>query len=102
MCLVDGSWGEWGEWSTCTKTCKQGKQSRTRECNSPAPQYGGKNCDGEAKETQICNKMVPCPGKMGIAPVCLFCCVVEIIYCKTINNLFIYLFIYLLQFMALK
>ena len=63
---VDGNWGEWSEWSTCTKSCKQGKQSRTRECNSPAPQYGGKDCDGKPKETQICNEKVPCPGKAGI------------------------------------
>jgi len=40
--LVDGNWGEWSEWSTCTKTCKHGKQSRTRECNSPAPNMEGK------------------------------------------------------------
>ncbi|XP_078374376.1 SCO-spondin-like [Oculina patagonica] len=60
-CPVDGNWGEWSEWSTCTKTCKQGKQSRTRECNSPAPQYGGKDCDGKPKETQVCNQNVPCP-----------------------------------------
>ena len=63
MISVDGNWGEWSVWSTCTKSCKQGKQSRTRECNSPAPQYGGKKCDGEAKESQICNQNVPCPGK---------------------------------------
>ncbi|XP_022785409.1 A disintegrin and metalloproteinase with thrombospondin motifs adt-1-like [Stylophora pistillata] len=60
-CPVDGSWGAWSEWSTCTKTCKQGKQSRTRECNSPAPQYGGKNCDGDRKESQVCNEKIPCP-----------------------------------------
>ena len=66
-CLVDGNWGQWSEWSTCTKTCKQGKQSRTRECNTPAPQYGGKKCDGEATETQVCNQNVPCPGKLGLA-----------------------------------
>lgn len=60
--LVDGNWGKWSEWSTCTKTCKQGKQSRTRECNSPSPQYGGKKCDGSGKETQVCNDKVQCPG----------------------------------------
>ena len=59
---VDGTWGEWSKWSTCTKTCKQGKQSRTRECNSPAPQYGGKKCDGESKDSRVCNEKVPCPG----------------------------------------
>ena len=65
MFSVDGNWGEWGEWSTCTKTCKGGKQSRTRECNSPAPQHGGKKCDGEAQESQVCNQNVPCPSEFG-------------------------------------
>ncbi|KAJ7352814.1 hypothetical protein OS493_033624 [Desmophyllum pertusum] len=60
-CPVDGNWGEWSEWSTCTKTCKEGKQSRTRECNSPAPQYGGKICEGKSTESQVCNRDVPCP-----------------------------------------
>lgn len=59
---VDGNWGEWSKWSTCTKTCKQGKQSRKRECNSPAPQYGGKKCQGYLREHQACNENVPCPG----------------------------------------
>ena len=59
---VDGNWGEWGEWSTCTKTCRQGKQSRTRECNSPASQHGGKKCEGEPKDSRVCNEKVPCPG----------------------------------------
>ena len=62
--LVDGNWGKWSEWSTCTKTCKQGKQSRTRECNSPAPRYGGKACVGKRGETRVCNDNVPCPGKL--------------------------------------
>ena len=62
--LVDGNWGEWSRWSTCTKTCKQGKQSRKRECDSPAAQYGGKKCEGGPTETQACNQKVPCPGLM--------------------------------------
>ena len=60
--IVNGNWGEWSEWSTCTKSCKQGKQSRKRECNSPAPKYGGKTCNGDANEYQVCNENVPCPG----------------------------------------
>ncbi len=67
LCLVDGNWGEWSEWSTCTKTCKQGKQSRTRECNSPAPQYGGKKCNGTSSQKQVCNQNVPCPGKLWLS-----------------------------------
>ena len=64
FCLVDGNWGQWSQWSTCTKSCKQGKQSRTRECNSPSPKYGGKKCDGEAQQSQVCNDKVPCPGML--------------------------------------
>ena len=64
MISVDGNWGQWGGWSMCTKTCKQGKQSRTRECNTPAPQHGGKKCDGEAQESQVCNHNIPCPGEL--------------------------------------
>lgn len=61
--LVDGNWGEWSAWSTCSKTCKEGKQSRTRECNSPTPKYGGKQCEGNSSEKTTCNGNVPCPGK---------------------------------------
>ena len=60
--LVDGNWGEWSAWSACSKTCKQGKQSRKRECNSPAPQNGGKKCEGESSQDQVCNQNIPCPG----------------------------------------
>ena len=60
--VVDGNWGEWSEWSACTKTCKQGIQSRSRKCNSPVPQYGGKKCEGDSDEDQVCNEKVPCPG----------------------------------------
>ena len=59
---VDGNWGEWSTWNTCSKTCKQGTQSRTRKCDSPAPLYGGKSCEGNSSQAQVCNKDIPCPG----------------------------------------
>ena len=59
---MDGNWSAWSAWSTCSKSCKQGEQSRTRECSSPKPQYGGKKCEGSAREKTVCNKDVPCPG----------------------------------------
>ena len=59
---MDGNWSAWSAWSTCSKSCKQGEQSRTRECSSPEPQYGGKKCEGSAGEKTVCNKDVPCPG----------------------------------------
>lgn len=58
--LVNGNWGPWSPWDACTVTCGGGLQKRSRLCNNPAPQYGGKNCVGEAKGTQVCNKQ-DCP-----------------------------------------
>lgn len=67
-CSVDGNWGKWSAWSTCTKTCKQGKQSRKRKCDAPAPLYGGKKCEGDSSEDQVCNDNVPCPGTAYFLP----------------------------------
>lgn len=57
---VNGNWGPWSPWDTCSLTCGGGQQTRKRLCNNPAPQYGGKECVGEAKDTQMCNKNL-CP-----------------------------------------
>lgn len=35
-------------------------QKRSRLCNNPTPQFGGKDCVGDATENQICNKQ-DCP-----------------------------------------
>ncbi|KAJ8359776.1 hypothetical protein SKAU_G00163010 [Synaphobranchus kaupii] len=59
-CPVDGGWGPWSPWATCSVTCGGGIRGRTRVCNSPRPQYGGKRCIGEAKSTDVCNKQ-NCP-----------------------------------------
>uniref|UniRef100_A0A452RVW1 Complement component C6 n=1 Tax=Ursus americanus TaxID=9643 RepID=A0A452RVW1_URSAM len=48
---VDGSWSCWSSWSTCDATYKR---SRTRECNNPAPQQGGKPCEGEERQEEHC------------------------------------------------
>lgn len=58
--LVNGNWGPWSPWDTCSLTCGSGSQIRKRVCNDPAPKYGGKECIGDAKETQFCNKKA-CP-----------------------------------------
>ena len=59
---VHGQWGEWAAWTTCdNKPCRAGKQSRERQCDSPAPGFKGDPCDGEATETQWCNTD-PCEG----------------------------------------
>merc|ERR550532_42306 len=59
---VDGNWGEWGSWSVCS--CDR-EQERMRECDSPWPKYGGKDCTGETreKESRECSRDAPCvPG----------------------------------------
>ncbi|XP_006875462.1 PREDICTED: complement component C6 [Chrysochloris asiatica] len=48
---VNGNWGCWSSWSTCDVTYKR---LRTRECNNPAPQQGGKLCDGEQRQEEDC------------------------------------------------
>lgn len=58
--LVNGNWGPWSPWDACTVTCGGGLQKRSRLCNNPEPQYGGKTCVGEARGTQVCNKQ-DCP-----------------------------------------
>ena len=58
---VDGDWGEWGAWSKCSKSCGGGEHARVRQCNSPAPAYGGKPCKGPFRQRRLCNKE-NCPG----------------------------------------
>ena len=43
--LVHGIWADWSDWSVCSLTCGKGKQSRTRVCSNPAPQFGGDFCE---------------------------------------------------------
>lgn len=64
MLSVDGGYSRWTEWSECSKSCGRGYQSRDRECNSPEPSRGGKDCTdlGESSEVQDC-MIVECPGK---------------------------------------
>ena len=40
-------------------TCGTGKKERSRNCTNPAPAHGGKECDGDTKESEECN-MEPC------------------------------------------
>lgn len=46
---IDGMWNPWSAWSDCTATCGTGIKSRTRECNLPAPLYGGDDCIGRVQ-----------------------------------------------------
>ncbi|KFO29156.1 Complement component C6 [Fukomys damarensis] len=48
---VDGNWGCWSSWSVCNAAYKR---SRTRLCNNPAPQQGGRYCEGEEQQEEDC------------------------------------------------
>ena len=55
-CRVDGKWGTWSRWSSCSVTCSWGTRVRTRNCDNPHPQNGGKPCPNTDRSigTEIC------------------------------------------------
>jgi len=59
--LVDGQWSEWTAFGKCSKTCGGGTKERTRSCDSPKPQNGGRDCKGPAVQETECNTF-KCPG----------------------------------------
>ena len=63
--LVNGRWSGWTSWSPCSVTCGNGRQERMRKCDSPAPEYGGKFCEGPAREFHNCEED-DCPGNSSI------------------------------------
>ncbi|CAF1161779.1 unnamed protein product [Adineta steineri] len=60
-CPIDGGWSNYTNYGSCSATCGNGSQTRTRDCNSPIPQYGGAQCIGDSKQAQLCSSNVPCP-----------------------------------------
>lgn len=59
--LVNGRWSAWSSWSPCSVSCGNGRQERMRKCNDPIPEYGGKFCQGPAREFHNCEED-DCPG----------------------------------------
>lgn len=58
---VDGGWSSWGHWSECSATCGDlSVRKRNRLCNNPIPQNGGKACEGQIFELELCN-VTSCP-----------------------------------------
>lgn len=60
--LVDGKWSSWVSWGACSVSCGGGTRQRTRLCASPAPQHGGRQCEGNNVHIDFCNSE-PCPGE---------------------------------------
>ncbi len=58
-CQVDGKFSHWSDWSACTKQCGSGVRKRYRSCTNPSSSCGGKQCEGSAEDTQVCNTK-PC------------------------------------------
>ncbi|KAI5606502.1 SCO-spondin, partial [Silurus asotus] len=54
-CIVDGGWSQWGLWSECSAPCGSGVKLRTRQCNNPSPQGGGRECSGDGEQQKECN-----------------------------------------------
>ncbi|XP_076109042.1 coadhesin-like [Mytilus galloprovincialis] len=52
--VIGGNWSSWTNWTDCSRSCGNGIQRRSRRCD------GGFLCQGDAMETQLCNKK-SCP-----------------------------------------
>ncbi|MEE6483742.1 hypothetical protein FKM82_013646 [Ascaphus truei] len=53
-CPVDGMWSPWASWTPCPQSCGLGTVKRSRRCNNPAPENGGKKCVGFGYEEGSC------------------------------------------------
>ena len=63
MIKVNGEWSPWTSFSECSASCVGGIKTRSRQCNSPAPDPDGRPCDANgANETVVCNTE-DCPSK---------------------------------------
>uniref|UniRef100_A0A3B4Z1V9 Hemicentin-1 n=1 Tax=Stegastes partitus TaxID=144197 RepID=A0A3B4Z1V9_9TELE len=62
-CPVDGKWSSWVSWGACSVSCGGGTRQRTRLCASPAPQHGGRQCEGNDVHIDFCNSD-PCPSEI--------------------------------------
>lgn len=50
---VDGVWEAWQEWGECSVTCGGGLRTRARLCDGPY--HDGRQCPGNATDSEGCN-----------------------------------------------
>jgi hypothetical protein len=60
-CASHGVWSGWAAWSYCSLTCGRGTRTRSRRCDSPPPENGGRDCQGEATQSKECQVKVMFP-----------------------------------------
>ena len=56
LSVVDGEWSSWSDWSLCGVTCGGSVQVRSKECNNPVPENGGRPCPGNNTQQQPCGR----------------------------------------------
>ena len=63
-CPVNGGYGQWSSFTQCSQTCGSGQMVRTRNCDDPLPEYGGRNCShlGPSRDSIPCNTQ-RCPSR---------------------------------------
>lgn len=65
---VDGGFTLWTSWSSCPDACgRTALRSRERYCTNPAPENGGKNCEGPRFQLKLC-KIKHCPVDGAFSP----------------------------------
>jgi hypothetical protein len=66
-CPINGGYGNFSKWSKCPSCYNENqekpKQKRFRKCDSPAPAFGGLNCEGSEIDERECDiKFCPIHG----------------------------------------
>ncbi|XP_063000754.1 A disintegrin and metalloproteinase with thrombospondin motifs 13 isoform X2 [Elgaria multicarinata webbii] len=59
VAMVHGHWSSWTAFTACSRSCGGGIVARRRQCNNPRPAFGGRQCEGEELQAEMCN-VKPC------------------------------------------
>ena len=68
--VVDGGWSKWTSWNKCPVTCDWGNHTRSRKCDNPSPQHGGRECKGKPVENRVCYAGKRCPSRYSSSNLC--------------------------------